>query len=401
MTLTELAYYLRRSLPIIVLSLIIIAILYISIQIVILTRPISPVVAVPTPTPAFGQIPPISVSGASALPENMKYVMNTIEGVPLTATSSAQIYFVPKQTPNLGFREKAGLLAKTLNFDENSTTSRLDTENDTYTLVDRTKRLIVDIDTFNYTYSQDFDDQTTQYFTNGEIPDEEQIKNRGQEIFRSLNRYPPELAQGIESIRYISYKEASGSAQATADIVQDPQDANMVAIDVFPPKLNDIETVTEDFVSSPNRVVFIPQKNADDFVVKAQVAIYDRSEDQHSYYPLKSGEQVFSDLHARKGFLIQGGDMILGKSLIKINKMYLAYLIPGSYVPYIQPVYVFIGEDNFVAYVPAVLDTWVQGPLVLPINSISPTSITLPSSFVTPTNFPDTPTPSPIAIPVR
>lgn len=80
--------------------------------------------------------------------------------------------------------------------------------------------------------------------------------------------------------------------------------------------------------------------------------------------------------------------------------MYLAYLIPGTYVPYIQPVYVFVGEDNFVAYVPAVLDTWVQGPLVLPANSMSPTVTILPTDFPLPTNLAYTPTPSPIIIPV-
>ena len=401
MTLTELAYYLRRSLPLILLSCIILAILYISLQIVILTRPVSPTVVIPTPTPAFGQIPPISIGGASALPTNMKYIMNTIEGVPLTATSSAKIYFVPKQTPNLGFREKAGVLAKALKFDEDTTTSKLDTANDTYTLVDRTKRLIVDIDTFNYTYSQDFDDQTRQYFVNAEIPSDDQIRSRGQEIFRSLNRYPPELAKGIENISYIAYKEASGSAQASAEIVQDPSEANMVAIDVFPPKILEVETVTEDFVSSPNRVVFIPQKNRDDFVVKAQVSIFDRSDDQNSYYPLKSGQEAFDDLHAGKGFLIQGSDMIAGKSTLNISRMYLAYLIPSIYTQYIQPVYVFIGEDNFVAYVPAVSDTWIQGPLVVPVSSLTPTNSPLPTNPITPTESTYTPTPSPIAIPVR
>lgn len=300
-----------------------------------------------------------------------------------------QLEYISSPTPNLGFREKAGVLAKALQFDEVTTTTKLDTASDTYTLVDRTKRLVVDIDNFNYTYSQDFDEETRQFLARLVMPNEEKIISKGQEILRSLNRYPPDLAQGIQTISFIAYKDASGSAQASAEIVQDPQSANMVAVDFFPPKINDIDTVTEDFVSSPNRVVFIPQGGANDFVVKAQVEIFERSEEQISDYPLKTGDQVFQDLHAGKGFFIQGMESINGKNLIKIKKMYLAYLIPGLYTTYIQPVYVFIGEDNFVAYVPAVSDAWIQGA-----QSIT-NSPTIPDQ---PTDFPS---PTPISIPVR
>lgn len=389
MTLTELAYYLRRAIPLAVLGVVIILILYLTLKIVELTRPTTPVVVIPTPTPAFGQLAPITLSNASNLPTNMQYVMDTVEGVPLTATTSAKIFFVPKRTPNLGFREKAAVLAKALNFDDGSTISKLDATSDTYTLVDRTKRLVVDIDNFNYTYSQDFDEETRQFLARLVMPNEEKIISKAQEILRSLNRYPTDLAQGIQTISFIAYKESSESAQASVEIVQDPQLANMVGVDFFPPKLNELETVTEDFVSSPNRVVYIPQGGATDFVVKAQVQIFERSEDQSSDYPLKTGEQVFQDLHAGKGFLIQGMDSISGKTLIKIKKMYLAYLIPGYYTTYIQPVYVFIGEDNFVAYVPAVLDSWIQGAQ----EQISPVEENLTS--------PELPTLTPIPIPVR
>jgi enterochelin esterase-like enzyme len=104
---------------------------------------------------------------------------------------------------------------------------------------------------------------------------------------------------------------------------------------------------------------------------------------------LKTGDQVFQDLQAGRGFLIQGADALTGKTIVNIKKLYLAYLIPGYYTPYIQPVYVFIGEDNFVAYIPAVIDAWVQGAQV-----ITPTL-----SVATPTA--DVPTPTPISIPVR
>ncbi len=42
------------------------------------------------------------------------------------------------------------------------------------------------------------------------------------------------------------------------------------------------------------------------------------------------------------------------KTSIKIKKMFFAYFDPDIYQSYLQPVYVFLGENNFVGYVPAV-----------------------------------------------
>lgn len=405
MTLTELAYYLRRAVPFVVLSGIIVSILFVTVQIIILTRPQTTVTVAPTPTPAFGRLPGITMPHASALPQGVTYIMDTVEGVPLTATSSAHIYFVPKQTPNLGFREKTAVLAKALGFDEDSTVSKLDNANDTYTLVDRSRRLIVDISTFNYIYSQDFDDESTRHLQTASIPQDDLIITKAKDILRSLNRYPPELAQSSEVVSYIRYQEASGSAQASASIVSDPQDANMVGVDFFPPKISGIDTVTEDYVGSANRVVFIPHAREKDFVVKAQVAVFDRSQDQGSPYPLKSGDVAFADLHAGKGYLIHSNST--NREQINIKKMYLAYLIPDTYTPYIQPVYVFVGEDDFVAYVPALDDRWVEAFVpALTRTQIEPTAIVTstpvpitspsPTPTVTPTSAESTPVPIPI-----
>jgi GTP cyclohydrolase III len=39
--------------------------------------------------------------------------------------------------------------------------------------------------------------------------------------------------------------------------------------------------------------------------------------------------------------------------------MFLAYLDLDAYAEYVQPVYVFLGNDNFVGYVPAIDDKYL------------------------------------------
>ena len=369
MTLTEAAYYLRKIIPIAVLGIIVIFILVITIKIAELAAPVHTDKPMPTPMPAYGQLPEIILPNAGKLPTDKTYSIETIRGVPETATSSARIYFIPKKAATLGFREKAAVLAKALNFDDKTMTTKLDhipgsTANktlNTYTIVDKNKRLVVDIDTENYTFTQDFDEETKGLLTDVTIPDEDTIKSKVRTIMDKLGRYPPDLAQGIQTISYITYKEASGSAQASADIVKDPQAANMVAVDFFPPNINDIQSVTEEYFGSPNRIVFIPKNTSSDYVLKAQVQVFERSEEQFSPYALRTGDQAYADLQAGKGFLIQGKEGLTNRTNIKIIKMTTAYLIPSTYTEYIQPVYVFIGDEGFVAYVPAVQNSLIQG----------------------------------------
>lgn len=400
MTLTEAVYYIRKIVPMAILGGIFLVILFILFKIVELSRPETSFVATPTAAPAYGQLQPPNLKEAQKAPKNITYTMNTIEGVPLTATTSARIYFVPKKSPGLSFREKAGVIAKALNFEEGTTTSRYDQSTETYTLVDRAKRLIVDIDTFNYTYTQDFDLETKKKILDVKIPTEEIIKSKAQDIVRSLGRYPPDIAQGTQAISYIAYKEASGSAQTTADVVQDPRTANMVSVEIFPAKINELNAVTESYVSSPNRVIFIPQEADKDFVVKAQIKVFEKQEDQFSVYPLKTGVQALQDLRDGKAWIVQGGNYLLENSTIGVTSMQTAYLVPDAYTQYIQPVYVFIGDNNFIAYVPAILDTWMQPIQWQSSGTVSPDNIS-PTSRPTPSTIYISPSPGITFIPIH
>lgn len=355
MTLTELAYYVRRFFPLMILSIIIIFILYIVYKIAELsTPPISTQIS-PTPTPAFGQITLPSFENFPKTPKNKEYFIDTISGIPETATTSAKIAFVPELTANFGFREKASVLAKALGFDYNTQEAKL--KDKLYTVVDNTRRLEFEIDTFNYTFTQDFSEETKVVFANATIPPEDVIKQRALELMRTLNRFPSEIAQSTQTITYFSYQEGSGSA-TMAEVVTDPNQSNMIEVDFFPPKYNDFETVTQDYFTSPNFIVFVPQKNGKDFVIRAQVKVYSPSPETVSFYPLITGDDAFAELSNGNAYLVAG--QISDVQVVNIKRIYTAYMYPNKYAPYLTPVYVFTGDNGFVSYVPAVAPLWLQ-----------------------------------------
>ena len=355
MTLTELTYYVRKIFPLAVLGFILLFIFYIIYKIAELTSPPPQVAVVPTPTPAFGLITEPKFENTPKSPANKEYFLDTVSGVPETATASAKIAFIPLLTANFGFKEKASILAKELGFDEVTQETKL-TDN-LYTIVDKAKRLEFEVNTFNYTYTQDITSETKQVFAGAIMPSADIIKSKALDLMRKLSRYPEEVSQSTQTITYFAYKEASGSA-STAEVVQDPGSANMVEVDFFPPKFNNFESVTPKYFTSPNYIVFVPQKNDKDVVMRAQIKVYEASKAQVSSYPLKSGDDAFAELTSGNGYLIAGN--IDGLQRVNIKRMYTAYLYPDYYTQYLTPVYVFTGDNGFVAYVPAVSPLWVQ-----------------------------------------
>ena len=90
--------------------------------------------------------------------------------------------------------------------------------------------------------------------------------------------------------------------------------------------------------------------------MKAQIKYFAQSEDQIGIYPLRSTDQAFEDLKGGKGIVISSSQP---DGEVKIKKVFLAYYDPDTYQEYMQPVYVFLGENKFVAYVTAVTDEYL------------------------------------------
>ena len=124
-------------------------------------------------------------------------------------------------------------------------------------------------------------------------------------------------------------------------------------------------------------------------VIKAKVSFYEKSDEQTGVYPLKTGEQAWKDFSSGKGTVVAAA---AGVSQISIKKMYLAYFDPASQQDYLQPVYVFLGDNNFAGYLPALDDQFLKEATPEPTMTQEPTPIATESSTVLPTLPPVIPT---------
>ena len=327
------------------LFLLILLIFYYLIRVLILT--ITPAQQVTIFTdPIFGKIKKPAITDAKPS-SDLKFKIDTIEGKPVTATDTAKVFFLPSTTTKFGYRERIYLIAKTLGFDTEIVKHKLDGKEAMFE--DATRSLKIDITNLNFTYEYSFENDP-QIFQNTVFPQKKESEDKATEFLRTVGRYPEELTQGKSNVVFISYNPEAKQMQ----LLQSNAKANMVEVDFYRPDQELYPVVSPKYFNSQNYVMMVIYADAYK-IIKAQIKFYEKSDSQIGVYPVKTGDVAWEVLKSGKGFIIQNE---ANSQDIVIKKMFLGYYDPDIYQEYMQPVYVFLGDNNFVGYVPAVTDDY-------------------------------------------
>lgn len=351
MSLTEASYYFRKIAPFAILAVIVVFILYYTVQLVILLVQLQQPKAVPLASILdikFGPIPKPDIPNATSS-AGFTYVLDTIDGVTVTATAAANIYFLPKSPARFGFRENVFLMAK--NLDINTELTKYQLVDNQAVFSDAKNRLVVDILNYNFDYEYIYLANENTRLSEAFIPDEKTINERAVEIMSKIGRYPGELARGKRNIVYLAFNPQTDELT----VVDKAENANLVEIDFYRGDLDGFPVATPRYFNSQNYLVLLFDATGYK-VVKARVSFFERSTEQIGIYPIKTGDQAWEDFTAGNGYIVSGSE---GLSQINIKKMFMAYYDPDVEQDYLQPVYVFLGENNFVGYVPAVTNEYL------------------------------------------
>ena len=341
MTLTELSYYFRKLLPYLVLFFLVFLIFFYSIKLVLVYLDTNKNTVVYTNL-IFGKIGPPEIP-QSTTSAGLKFTLDTIEGAPVTATETAKVFFLPQLNPRFGYSEKIYLIAKSFGFNTEIVKHKLVDKTATFT--DNNKTLNIDISNFNYKFNRIVNNELFAS-SSGTIPSQTEIQNKAVDFLKKIGRYPDELGKGTTKIIYLRYNPGNQNFVN----VDSRNQAQLVEVDFYRPDVDGFSIVTPKFFNSQNYVIMF--FNGSDYtVIKSQIAFFEKSDEQIGVYPIKSGDQAWAELNSGKGFVVAGTQ---GQRNIVIKSMKLGYFDSNIYQNYLQPVYVFLGEGNFAAYVPAV-----------------------------------------------
>lgn len=357
MTLTEINYYTKQFAPIGIISVLVILIMVFGFRLLLLYAQIQSTPPPPSTqpvvsytNPVFGKINPPRISGAKPSSQ-YSWVIDTLDGTPNVpeASSSANVYFIPQKTASFGFLSKIYAMAKAVGIDTEITQHQLNDK--TAVFNDGKHNLSIDIRDFNfsYTYTLTEEDPITEDSGQGI---ESQLTSQAISFFTKMGRYPTELSQGKRNIIYLRFDP--GTKQITP--LESSEGANMAEVDFFPADIDGKPVVTSSYYNSPNYVLFL--LGGRDFrIVRSYLNYFEKTLEGFGTYPLRTPQDAWVALQSGKGFVVSSS---ADSGEVKIQKVFLAYYESEEYQEYIQPVYVYLGEGRFVAYVPALAGEYLN-----------------------------------------
>lgn len=387
MTLTELSYYSRKMMPFVILVVILLLILIVAIQIIILlvsneqpeedangqqqqtiTSPAQQETneatdATQAPTAAsesayeakFGAvIAPLIQEGRPSSAFTYSYAGG--ETVPDIGVENVEVYPVKQATGAAGVRQRAFPLAQAVGFDTETAKFEEKPEENKVTFSDGVRTLDMDTRTFNFNFQYKLS-SSDRLLQRADPPDKARAEQTATEFLRSVNAYPEALAQGKTTTFFVKFD--TDFNQLT--IVDSPEEANMVEVDFNKPDIlssgQTIPVISERYFNTQNFVIMIPD-DREYRIVRAQFNYYEPVPEEASTYPIKTAQEAWDAFAAGQGYVVSAPS---GENTpVSIQDVSLAYLDQNEPYEYLQPVYVFLGENSFVGYLPALQDEYLE-----------------------------------------
>lgn len=294
----------------------------------------------PPPTVKYGRLPKLIFPDFVRI--NLTYTLETPEGDFPRLPTQAKVYFMPKISPNLLSLEVAIDKARRLGF----TNEPQPISESLYRFLNPSvpSQLEMNIVTGIFSLSYDLNADKTP------LDKRPPISEIAASIFRSAlstaGILPPDLNGPVQSD---FLKLAEGKFVPALSL----SDADVVKVNFFRKNYDNLPVLT----AKPNEanVWAIVGGSADKNkqILAAEYHYFPVDETQFSTYPIKMPSQAFAELSAGNAYIANQGLAKDGESL-KIRRIYLAYFDPETPAEFLQPIFVFEGDKNFIAYVPAV-----------------------------------------------
>lgn len=298
---------------------------------------------IPTPTPSatFGTLPEIVFPDSASRPKSFE--LELIEGRPPEATHSAPIYLVPDKKPTLFSKRQAVTFGKKVGFLEEpvETSATILDFSDPGT----NSRLTVNIATNNFYMRKYFPDTTV--FQIPTITDQNTLVNHARGYFRELRLWNDSFTGSA-----VSYYSFDGTNLFK---LPDARGAILARVDFFIPSVGPYPAVSPKLTSSDIYIVFTADRSDIREVVEASFQYFPADTNISATYPTISGQEAFDALIAGKGYIATSNT-----SQAVVRKVYLAYYQPSEHQDFLQLVWVFEGDDGFVAMVPATDPVWID-----------------------------------------
>ena len=307
----------------------------------------------PAPTPpnhAFGKLPAIAFPKAASDSGQFLYRLETIDGTVPSASSSALVFFMPKNSASLTALNKAKEFAAQLEF----TGEPIQENKYLYRFVDtdeQLRQLRYDIISKNFTLRYLYE-QDTSLFTERDVPLPEDAQTEVRSLLENFQLFSDDIRNG--TVKSQSLKFQGDILVPTTSVSQ----ADAIRIDYFRTPILDTKIFTPNPDEGPINAIFSGTKSEKKRILQLVYNYWKIDEQTTGEYSLKESTVAWQELQSGNAFIARYPTT--NKKEIVIRKVYLGYYDSLEPQSYLQPIFVFEGDDNFLAYVSAVAPPWTE-----------------------------------------
>ncbi len=303
----------------------------------------------PPPTVSFGKLPKIDFPKREGFP-TLSFKLETIQGTIPTLSSIGKVYFSVKPGATLLSLDRAKETARKMGFSStpqalSSRVYRFSTQTAPATTLD------IDIVTGNFRLHYDFSSDQS-IFVEKKLPSNDQAISESKSFLQGAGLLAEDLASGKAEVSYLKYQAPNLLSAISLS------EADLVKVGLFRQDLDSLPVLPENPKEGLIYFIFSGVRERGKRIVEASYNYNKVEKENFSTYPLKSTTAAWQELQGGGGFISSLGENTDGK--ITIRKIYLAYFDSPEPQNFLQPVFVFEGDGNFVAYVSAVDPKWVE-----------------------------------------
>ncbi len=299
----------------------------------------------PPPTVGYGKLPAINFPDQE-LENNFEYKLETAKNVLPKFPDRAKVILMAKFRPSLLADERVKDIASTYGFEGEP--EMLDSYNYRWIRYQPIEK-VFDINLYNYNFSLSSDFLTRPELLSGSgLPDDAKAITETKNFLSRTDLLPPDLATASGSVKYakaLGGEMIEAVSLSNADFLQ--VDLNRVPVD------NNYEIYTPKGKEGIVRAVIAGNLKGRETIVSYEYRYQPVDYADFETYPLQPISQAWENLKSGQAYVAQYDQLEDDKEVV-IRKVVLGYFDDFSEQKYLQPMYVFLGDDNFVAYVEAI-----------------------------------------------
>jgi len=295
----------------------------------------------PPATVAFGKLPSLPFP-EEEFKKNLTFSLETPEGDLPKLLDQAKVYFMPKTSPSLLSLDVAKSKAKLLRFSPEA--KKISETNYLFSHPRAPSSLKMNIVSGSFSIS--FDLRSEPSVLQSRPPAPEAAASIARSYLSSAGLLPEDLS-GPTTHEFLRIEENEFIPALSLS------EANFIKVNFYRREFDDLSSLTADPEEANVWLLISGAAAREKQIIAAEYNYLPVDAERFATYPIKKASTAWEELQAGSAYIASPKDVEEGE-FVTIRRVYLAYYDPPTAAEFYQPIIVFEGNDDFVAYVPAV-----------------------------------------------